>query len=317
MFGRLLLAAALALALPVHSQSYPSRPIKVIVPFPPGASTDILARIVGERLLAQWGQPVTVENKAGAAGNLGAEAVFKAEPDGYTLLVAPPPPLVINQLLYSKLAYVPQDFAPVSVIAKIPTVLAVNPKVQASSVQELIALAKANPGRLNYASQGSGSTGHLTGELLASMTGIKIVHVPYKGASPALTDLVAGRVDMFFMPLAEALALIRSGQIKALAVASEKRSTFLPNVPAMSETLPGFISVAWFAMVAPPKTPREITNRLSAAIAEILKQPAIAKRLADMNAEPIGNSPAEMAVFLREEIERWGSVARSAGAKAD
>jgi len=317
MFVRLLLAAALALALPVHAQNYPSRPIKIIVPFPPGASTDILARIIGERLMTQWGQPVTVENKAGAAGNIGAETVFRAEPDGYTLLVAPPPPLVINRLLYSKLAFDPQEFAPVTVIAAIPTVLAVNPKVKANDVQQLIAFAKANPGRLNYGSQGSGSTGHLTGELFASMTGIKIIHVPYKGSSPALTDLIAGRVDMFFMPLAGALPHIRSGQLKALAVSSAKRSVFLPEVPTMSATLPGFISVAWFAMVAPPKTPAEITNKLSSAIAEVLKQPAIAKRLVDMNAEPVGDTPAEMAAFLKEEFERWGSVVRSAGVKAD
>jgi len=317
MLGRLVLAAALAFALPVHAQTYPSKPIRFIVPFPPGASTDILARLVGERLAAQGGRPATVENRAGAAGNMGAEVVFNAEPDGYTLLVTPPPPLVINQVLYSKLAYDPQAFAPVTVIAAIPTVLAVNPKLKANDLKGLIAFAKANPGRLNYASQGSGTTGHLTAELFASMTGIKLVHVPYKGASPALTDLIGGQVDMFFVPLASSLPLIRAGKVRALAVASAKRSVFLPDVQTVSETLPGFLSIAWFAVVAPPKTPLEITSKLSTAIAEILKQPAVAKRLADLNAEPMGNSPSEMSVFLKEEIERWGSVVRSAGVKAD
>ena len=317
MLGRLVLAAALAFALPVCAQNYPSKPIRFIVPFPPGASTDILARMIGERLTAQWGRPVMVENRAGASGNLGAEVVYKAEPDGHTLLVTPQVVLVINQVLFSKLAYDPQGFAPVTVIASIPTVLIVKPKLEANDLQGLVALAKANPGRLNYASQGNGTIGHLSAELFASMNGIKLVHVPYKGASPALTYLVGGQVDLFFVPLASSLPLIRSGQARALAVASEKRSAFLPDVQTVSETLPGFLSIAWFAVVAPPKTSPEITNKLSAAIAEVLKQPAVAKRLADLNAEPIGNTPAEMSGFLKEEIERWGAVMRSAGVKAE
>jgi tripartite-type tricarboxylate transporter receptor subunit TctC len=273
--------------------------------------------MIGERLHAQWGRPVTVENRPGAGGNMGAEAVFKSDPDGHTLLVTPPPPLVINKALYAKLAYEPEAFAPVTVLALIPTVLVVNPKVKAADVPGLIALAKAHPERLNYASQGNGTTAHLTAELFATMTGVKIVHVPYKGASPALTDLTAGQVDMFFVPLASSLPLIRSGQVRALAVSSAKRSTFLPGVPTMSEALPGFLSIAWFAVVAPPKTPQEITHKLSAAIAEALKQPAVAKRLAELNAEPVGNTPEEMAVFLKEETERWGGVIRYAGVKAN
>ena len=327
MLGKLVLAAALVFVLPAfvlpdfvpqaYAQIYPSKPIRFIVPFPPGASTDVLGRMIGERLSVQWGQPVLVENRAGASGNMGAEAVFRAEPDGHTLLVTPQVVLVINHMLFSKLAYDPQGFAPVTVMASIPTVLIVNPKLQANDLQGLIAFAKANPGRLNYASQGVGTIGHLTAELFASMTGIKMVHVPYKGASPALTDLLGGQVNLFFIPLASALPPIRAGQARALAVTAEKRSAFLPDIPALSETLPGFLSIAWFAVVAPPKTPPEITNKLSAAIAEVLKQPAVAKRLVDMNAEPIGNSPAEMSGFLKEEIERWGAVVRSAGVKAD
>ena len=314
MIARMLLAAALA--LPVHAQGYPSKPIRIIDPFPAGGASDTQARIVGERLLARWGQPVIVENRSGAAGNIGAEAVFKAEPDGYTLLSALPP-LVINKRLYAKLAYDPDAFAPVALITVMPNVLLVHPKVNASSVKDLIAFAKANPDRLNYASQGSGTSGHLTGELLKSMAGVKIVHVPFKGAAPALTDLIGGQVDMMFVTLAASRPHIRAGKLKALGVGSEKRHPFLPDVPTMSEALPGFFSVAWFGLVAPPRTPPEIVNLLSAAIADILKQPDVAKTLTDMGASPYGSTPAEMDVFLKQEAERWGSVISSAGVKAD
>lgn len=321
MLGRILLAAALAAvltpALTVHAQDYPGKPIRIIVPFPPGATTDILARILGEKLWAKWGQPVLVESRAGAGGNIGAEAVFKAEPDGYTLLTTPPSPLVINKGLYARLGYDSDAFVPVTVIGAVPTVLIVHPKLSANSVQQLIAFAKANPDRLNYASQGSGSTAHLTAEMFKSTAGVKIVHVPYKGAAPALTDLLAGQVDMMFANLASALAHIRAGQVRALGVASERRNVFLPNVPTMSEAMPGFVSVTWFRVVAPPGTPPEIANKLSAGIAEALKLPDVAKRIADLTVEPIGNTPAEMAAFMKEEVERWGNVIRAAGAKAD
>jgi tripartite-type tricarboxylate transporter receptor subunit TctC len=316
MFGRLLVVVALALSVPAHADDYPSRLITIIVPYPPGGGVDIVARDIGERLREKWGQPVIVENRAGAGGNIGAEAVFRAKPDGYTLLTTAPTPLVINKQLDAKLNYDPDAFVPVTVIGAVPNVLVVNPKVHAKSVQELIALAKASPGKLNYASQGPGTTAHLTAELLKSMAGINIVHVPYKGNAPAVTDLLSGQVEMMFMPLAAALEFIHAGKLRALAVASEKRDALLPNVPTMSETLPGFISIVWFGVVAPPNTPPELASKLSAAIAEALKQPGTAKRMAALNIDPIGSTPAEMTAFMRQEVERWGKVIRSAGMAA-
>ena len=317
MLNRTLFAVALALSLAAHAQEYPSRPVKVVVPFPAGGASDVLARIVAEKLQVKWGQPFLVENRSGAAGNIGAESVFRAEPDGYTLLSAPPPPLVINKRLYAKLAYDSDAFVPVTLIAVVPNVLMVHPKVGVNSVQELIAFAKANPDRLNYASQGSGGTAHLTAEMLKSMAGIKIVHVPYKGTAPALTDLLAGQVQMMFENLASSLPHIRAGKVKALAVGGEKRSPFLPDVPAMSEVLPGFVSVTWFGVVAPPRTPPDISSRLSGAIAEVLRLPDVAKKLAEMSAEPGGITPAEMGAFMRREADLWGGVIRFAGVKVD
>ena len=313
MLRRLVVAAALALSVSAHAQDYPAKQINIIVPFAPGGGVDIMARELGERLREKWSQPVLVDNRSGAGGNLGAEAVFRAEPDGYTLLVTAPGPLVINKALYPKLGYDPDAFAPVSVIGTVPNVLVVHPKVTANSVPELIALAKANPDRLNYASQGAGTTAHLTAELFKSMAGVKIVHVPYRGNTPALTDLLAGQVEIMFVPLATALEFIRDGKVKALGIASEKRTTLLPEVPTIAETLPGFISTVWFGVVAPPNTPPAVTQKLSAAIAEALKQPATAKRMAALTIEPVGSTPAEMAAFMREEVERWGNVVRSTG----
>jgi tripartite-type tricarboxylate transporter receptor subunit TctC len=261
---------------------------------------------------------VVVENRAGAAGNIGAEAVFKAEPDGYTFLSAPPPPLVINPSLYAKLAHDPAQFVPVTVIAAVPNVLLVHPKVPANSMAEFIAYAKANPNKLNYASQGSGTTSHLTAEMFKSMAGVRITHVPYKGTAPALTDLLAGQVEMMFDNLGVSLQHVRSGKLKALALGSEKRIPSLPEVPTVAEAgLPGFVAVTWFGVVAPPKTSPEIAAKLSAAIAEALRHPDVVKRLADLSAEPVGNKPAEMAAFMKDEVERWRRVIRSADVKVE
>ena len=309
-------------ATTASAQEWPQKTVRIIVPFPAGGSADLLPRVVGEKLSQQWGQPVIVDNRAGAAGNIGATAVYQAEPDGYTLLSAPPPPLVINRLLYPKLAYDSTQFVPMTVIAAIPNVLLVHPKVGVNSVAELIALAKKNPGKLNYASQGSGATSHLTTELFKSMAGgvegpLRITHVPYKGTAPALADLLAGQVEMMFDNLGVSLPHVKSGKLNALAVASSRRFRSLPDVPALAETLPGFESVAWFGIVGPPRTPSAIAEKVAAGVAETLRNPEVLKRLSDLSADPLGLSPKETAAFMKQETERWGSVIRSAGVKLE
>jgi tripartite-type tricarboxylate transporter receptor subunit TctC len=305
-----------------NSQDWPQRTVRIVVPFPAGGSADLIPRVVAEKLAQQWSQPVIVENRPGAAGNIGADFVFKAEPDGYTLLSAPPPPLVINRLLYPNLSYDPTQFTPITVIAAIPNVLLVHPKLGINSVAELIAYAKANPGKLNYASQGSGSTSHLTAELFMSMAGgadgpLKIMHVPYKGTAPALADLLGGQVDMMCDNLGVSLPHVKAGKLRALAVASRERSPALPGVPALAETLRGFDSVAWFGIVGPPQTPAPIADKVAAGVREALKAPEVRKRLQELSADPLGLSPAETAAFMKQETERWGAVIRAASVKLD
>ncbi len=298
---------------------YPARPIRVIVPFPAGGAADALPRIVGEKLAARWGQPVVVENRAGASGSIGAEAVARAEPDGYTLLATPPAPLVINPSLYLKLPYDPTQFMPVTVMAAIPSVLLVNAtKIQANTLQEFVAFVRANPDRLNYASQGTTTVSFLTTEMFKTAAGsLKITHVPYKGTAPGLAALLAGEVEMMFDNLGVTVQHVRAGKLKALAVGSERRAPSLPEVPAMAELYPGFVSIAWFSVSAPPKTPAAIAEKLSAAIADILKQPEVAKRLDGLSAEAIGSTPAAMAAIMKEDTERWRNVIRAAGVKPE
>ncbi len=317
--GRVLLAAAIACALPAQAQEerYPVNPIKIIVPSAPGATTDALARILAEHFQKKWGQPAIVENRAGAGGNIGAEAAVRAAPDGYTLLFSYPAPLVVNKSLYTKLTYDPDTLVPVSLVGTAPLVLAVNPRVAAGSVQQLIAFAKANPNRLNYASQGKGTTGHLAAGLFKSMAGVNIVHVPYKSSAPAQADLLGGQVEMMLVELSSVLQQIAGGKLRALAVGSEKRNVFLPEVPAMAEVLPGFVALTWFGVVAPPATPASIVNRVSAATVEALQQPDVAKKLRGMTVDAVGSTPAEMAQFMREERQRWANVISFAGVKAD
>jgi tripartite-type tricarboxylate transporter receptor subunit TctC len=317
------LLAGLLLALPASAQdpaaSYPARAIRFIVPFPAGGAADALPRIVAERLSARWAQPVIVENRVGASGSIGAEAVWRAEPDGYTLLATPPAPLVINPSLYDKLAYDPTQLVPVSVIAVIPSVLLVNAaKIPAGTLQEFVALARANPDKFNYASQGTTTVSFLTTEMFKTAAGgLRITHVPYKGTAPGLAALLAGEVEVMFDNLGVTVQHVRSGRLKALAVGSEKRVASLPEVPAMAEFYPGFVSVAWFSVSAPPRTPGTIADKLSRAIAETLKQAEVAKRLAELSAEPIGGSPAEMAGLMKQDAERWRAVIRAAGVKLE
>jgi tripartite-type tricarboxylate transporter receptor subunit TctC len=314
----LLLSAALALGLGVaHAQDYPSRPIKIIVPYPPGGSADLVPRAFVEALHARWGQPVLVENRPGAGGNIGAESVYRAEPDGHTLLATPPGPLVVNQNLYRKLAFDPARFVPVSVLAEIPNVLLVNPKLPVYSVREFIGYAKARPDQLNYGSQGSGSTSHLTAELFKSTAGLKITHVLYKGSAPAMTALLGAEIDLMFDNLGVTLQQVKSGTLRALAVCGEGRVASLPGVPAMSEALPGFVSATWVGVVAPPGTPAAAADKLSAAIAEAIRSPDVLKRLASLSAEPVGSTPERMTVFLRFEEQRWKQVIESAHVRAD
>ncbi len=316
-FGLAFLAASMGFALPSHAQDYPNKLIKLVVPFPPGGGVDFAARLVADRLQAKWGQPVIVENRAGANGNIGAEAVFRSHPDGYTLLLTSLPPLVINKSLYSKLSFDPDEFVPVSLISASPNVLLVHPKLPIESVKQLVDYAKANPDRLNYASSGNGSTHHLSIELLKSMVGIKLNHVPYKGSGPAIIDLLGGQVDVMFADISAAILHIQTGKLRALAVGSEKRNPSLPNVPTVSETLPGFVSMAASNIVAPPKTPPAIVNKLSSAIAEVMRDPTVVKRLSDQGVVAIGSTPAEHAKFLNQERERWGAVIRVTGTTLD
>ncbi|HEX4328825.1 MAG TPA: tripartite tricarboxylate transporter substrate binding protein [Burkholderiales bacterium] len=315
-FGLLCLLAASAQAQ--DTAGYPNKPIRIIVPFPAGGTADILPRVLGERLSVKFGQPVLVDNRAGAAGSIGAEAVFKAEPDGYTLMATPPSPLAINPSLYTKLPYDAAAFVPVTVMAAVPNVLLVHPKVPVNTMAEFIAYAKAHPDALNYASQGSGTTSHLTAEMFKSMAGIKMTHVPYKGTSPALTDLLAGQVEVMFDNLGVSAQHVRSGKLKALAVGSEKRVASLPNVPTVAEAgLPGFVAVTWFGVVAPPKTPPEIAAKLSAAFAEALKTPEVQHRLADLSADAVGDTPAQMAAFVKEDTARWRQVIKAGNVKVE
>jgi len=316
--GMVVLAATLgALVLPAGAQDFPNRPVKIIVPFPAGGTADAMPRLVGEWLQRKWGQPVVIENKAGAAGNIGTAEFAKADPDGYTLLSAPPPPLVINQSLYPKLNFDPATFEPIVIISRVPNSLVVNPKVTAKTVPEFIAMAKAQPGKITSATQGNGTTSHLTSEMFQMMAGVKFQHVPYRGSAPALQDLIGGTVDVMFDNLGVSLSLVKSGNLKLLAVATPKRMASLPDVPTIAETLGGFDSAAWYAVVAPPKTPAAIVNKINADINEALRDPALLARLPDFSAEPIGGTPAETAAYMREEVARWKKVIESAGVKLE
>jgi tripartite-type tricarboxylate transporter receptor subunit TctC len=318
--GRAACAAAAALfavlsPLSAQAQNFPARTIKMIVPYPAGGITDSLPRIMSEWLTRRWGQTIVVENRAGAAGNIGAEAVFKADPDGYTVLVTAPSPLTVNQSLYSKLAFDPAAFVPVSILATIPSGLVVNPKVPYKTVGEMIAFAKANPGKINAATQGTGSTSHLTSEWIQQLAGIKFQLVPYRGSAPALQGLLGGEVDIMFDNLGSALPLAQQGQLRLLAVGTDKRMPALSDTPTLAETVPGLTSATWVGVFLPPKTPVAITNMVSADIAEALKQPDIVKRFEAVACQPVGGTPQATAAFVKQEADRWKKVIAVAGIK--
>lgn len=310
---RILWTVALATPLAAAAQAFPSKAVRVVVPFPAGGAADSIARIVTERMSAKWGQPVLVENRSGAGGNVGADAVYRSDPDGYTLLSSPPGPLSINHNLYKQLSYEPGRFVPITVLCLSPNVISARIDLPANSVKELVAYAKANPGKVSYASQGNGSTSHLSAAMLASMAGLQLLHVPYKGEAPALTDLAGGRVDIFIGNLFAALKLAQGGRIKLLGVASEKRNAVAPDLPTVSEAgVPGFLSSAWFALVAPPQTPAAVAQEINAAAVEALRSDEVRKKLLALGAEPVGGSTAETAAFIRDETIRWQKVIHDA-----
>ena len=313
-FGAAILAASIGSA---PAQDFPTRAVRIIVPFPAGGTADIVPRVVGEMLARKWGQPVVIENRTGAGGNIGAEAAFKAEPDGYTLLASPPPPLVINQNLYPHLNFDPAQFVPVVVMVRVPNSLVVTPKFPPRSVAEVIAQARANPGKVTSATQGNGTTSHLTSEMFQMSAGVKLQQVPYRGSAPALADLVAGNVDLMFDNLGVSLALVKGGQLRLLAVATQSRMASLPEVPTLAETLAGFESAAWYAVVAPPRTPPQIVSKLNADMNEALRAPEMAAHLAEWSAEAIGGTPQQTAAYMREEVERWNKVIKAAGVKLE
>ncbi len=313
------IVAGLALAGPAKAQDYPSKPIRLVVPFAAGGATDVLARLVGERLTASLGQQVVVDNRPGAGGNIGSDLVARAEPDGYTILMGAVGTHAINPSLYPKMPYDPvKDFAPVTLVASVPNVLVVNPEVPANSVQELIDLAKAKPGELNFASSGNGTSIHLSGELFKAMTGTDIVHVPYKGSGPAVTDLLGGQVQMMFDNMPSSLPHVKAGKLRALGVTSAKRSPALPEVPTIAEAgVPGYDATSWFGILAPAGTPEPVVTRLQGAIVQALGEPEMRQRMADLGAEPVGDTPAEFGQFIAAEIAKWAKVVNDAGVKLE
>ncbi len=300
----------------LHAQAdYPNRAVKIIVPLSPGGTADILPRIIGEKLAARWGQPVVIENRPGGGQHIGTEAVARAEPDGYTLLSSASGPLVVNPSLYTNLSYDPAAFAPITVMASLPYVLVVNPKVPVSNVAELVAYAKANPNKLNYAAPGGGSQTQLAIEWLKILSATRMTFVPYKGSAPAVADLIAGHVDLMFDNLANSLQHIRAGRLRAIAVANERRLARFPDLPTMAESYPGFVATSWFALLAPPKTPVPIVEKLWQATAETLHMPDVEQRLRGLGAAPGGSRPDATAVFIKRETERWRKVIAGANIK--
>ena len=317
LFTTLGLALAPAAASAEDSAAnFPNHPIRVIVSVPAGGGVDAITRLVTAKMRPLLGQPLAVENKAGAGGSLAADAVYHSAPDGYTLLASQPAPITTNQFLYSSLNYDPTKLTPIAILSYVDNVLLVRPDFPAKTAQELIAYAKANPGKLNYASQGIGTTSHLTAALFEKLAGVKLVHVPYKGTAPALNDIIASHVDLMFTEIATSLPLAKAGKARILAVAAEQRIPAIPNVPTLAEVgVPGCISVTWQALTAPPNTPSAIADKLNDAVNKAMKDPDLLARYKQLNLRPAGGTPAQMAAFLKEETKKWGDVIREAGIK--
>jgi tripartite-type tricarboxylate transporter receptor subunit TctC len=294
-----------------YAQEYPTKTVRIIVPTSAGSTTDALARMISEKLTVKWGQTVYIENRAGAAGAIGGQEASRSAPDGYTLLIMAGP--VLQKVLNPKLNFEPDKLVPLSIVGTGFNVLVVNPKTPAETLPELIAYAKANPGKLNYASTGAGYPAHLTAEMLKSMTNTKMLQVPYKGNAPAINDLVAGQVDMMFINLAQAWPSVRGGKLRLLAISGDKRSPLLPDVPTVGETVPGFSSLVWFGMYAPPGTPAPLAKKISGALHEALHTPEIAGWLSANTFNPVGGTSAESAKFIREDTDRWVKIIKELG----
>ena len=313
-----LVALLLALAS-ASAAAFPDKPVRFVIGFTPGGPSDILARAVGQKLAERWGQQVVIENRPGAGGNLAAEAVAKSPADGYTWLLGNNSILATNQSLYRKLPYDPvKDFAPVALVAVQPNILVVHPEVKANSVMELVALAKQSPGKLNYASSGAGAAAHLAGELFKTMAGVDVVHVPYKGAQPALTDLIAGQVQLMFATSASVIPYVKAGRLRALAVTTAQRSPSVPELPTVSEAgLAGFEATTWHGVVVPAATPAPLVQKLNQDINSALREKDLSERLAGLGAEVLTGTPRDFADYIAREIPKWSKVVRDSGAKAD
>jgi tripartite-type tricarboxylate transporter receptor subunit TctC len=315
---RCALGIMLIVALPVLAQSYPSKPIRLVLPYPPGGGTDVIARPLAQKLTEQLGQQVIVDNRGGAGGNIGMEFVAKSPADGYTLLFALTAQYAVNPSLYPKLSYDPiRDYAPISLLANAPYLLVVHPALPAKSVAELVALVKARPGQLSYSSSGNGSGAHLAGEMLRSLARVEIVHVPYKGAGPAMPDLIAGQVQLSFITYTAAGPHIKTGRLRALGVTTANRSPTLPDLPAIGETVAGYDSAVWYGFAAPAGTPLEIVSKLNAEVLRVLAAPDFRSRITLEAVSPIGSTPEEFGSFMKSEIVRWAKVVKDSGAKVD
>lgn len=313
-----MLCIAAAFAGQALAQAYPSKPIRLVVPFPPGGPTDILGRAIGAKLGELLGQTVIIDNRGGAGGGIGADNVAKSAPDGHSLLLGTTGTHTINPNLYSKLPYDPiKDFVPISLVVRYLNILVVNPNVPAKSMAELIALAKQKPGQITFGSAGNGSSNHLTAEMLATMTGVKMQHVPYKGSGPALTDVIAGQINFMFDQYSTVAPNIKAGKLRAIGIATRKRHRLLPDVPTIGETVPGFEVSPWYGLFAPAGTPRDIVNRLNTELTKVMNSKEIHERMTTLGWDPVTNTPEEFAAQIKSELGVWADVVKKSGARID